>query len=110
MIVSCIRVQTIATYGNSANPTFDSLEAALYSVVEQNVGVICICMPNVRVPDTKKSSQKPKRSTLSASLFQSNITKTTETRVTSEQMDDEVRLVELQRARTRNTPVGTTNP
>lgn len=48
MIVSCIRIQTIATYGNSANPMYDSLEAALYSVLEQNVGIICICMPMFR--------------------------------------------------------------
>lgn len=48
MIVSCIRIQSIATYGNSANPTYDSLEAAVYSVVEQNVGIICICMPMFR--------------------------------------------------------------
>lgn len=48
MIVSCIRIQTIATYGNSNNPMYDSLEAALYSVLEQNVGLICISMPMFR--------------------------------------------------------------
>ncbi|CAI6339320.1 unnamed protein product [Periconia digitata] len=138
MVISCIRIGSIATYGNSANPTFDSLEAAVYSVVEQNVGVICICMPmfrrflssiapkcfgsshdesdykyhnddtpNARIPDRKSSSNKPKKATLSDSLFQSHITKTTDTRVTSEQMEDEVCLVELQQARVKDAPVGT---
>ena len=48
MIVSMIRIRSIATYGNSSNPMYDSLEAALYSVLEQNVGIICICMPMFR--------------------------------------------------------------
>ena len=48
MIVSMIRIRSIATYGNSQNPMYDSLEAAMYSVLEQNVGIICICMPMFR--------------------------------------------------------------
>ncbi|KAF2445758.1 hypothetical protein P171DRAFT_520501 [Karstenula rhodostoma CBS 690.94] len=126
MIVSCIRIQTIATYGNSNNPMYDSLEAALYSVLEQNVGIICICMPmfrrffghmfprcfgssqddsnfkyddgtpNARISSGKRSTPKNKRSTLNGSLFETQITKTVDTRVTSTQLDDEVRLVELQ--------------
>ncbi|KAF1979973.1 hypothetical protein BU23DRAFT_445437, partial [Bimuria novae-zelandiae CBS 107.79] len=48
MIVSMIRIRSIATYGNSANPMYDSLEAAVYSVVEQNVGLFCMYMPKFR--------------------------------------------------------------
>ncbi|KAL5401423.1 hypothetical protein PMIN06_004714 [Paraphaeosphaeria minitans] len=127
MIVSCIRIQTIATYGNSNNPMYDSLEAALYSVLEQNVGLICICMPmfrrffghlfprcffasseddsnfkyddgtpNARISSGKRSTPRNKKSTLDGSLFDTQITKTVDTKVDSTQLDDEVGLVELQ--------------
>jgi hypothetical protein len=126
IVVSCIRLQSLAQYASSKNPLYDNLNAGVYSVLETNVGVICTCMPSFRrflatlLPkffgstheDSKhnkiedgtpknpissaKRSNKFKKSTLGGSLFDTQITKTVDTRVESSGSDDEVQLVELQ--------------
>ena len=127
IVVSCIRLQSLAQYAASQNPLYDNLNAGVYSILETNVGVICICMPSFRrflatlIPklfgstkgDSKynkhenetpktphssaKRSNKFKKSTLGGSLFDTQITKTVDTRVESADSDDEVQLVELQK-------------
>lgn len=46
--VSCLCVQSLTRYSNTSNPTYDTLASAVWSNVELNVGVICICMPAFR--------------------------------------------------------------
>src|SRR5690349_10264812 len=38
---------TIASFGNSTNPTYDYQALGLWSVVELDVGIMCACMPGV---------------------------------------------------------------
>lgn len=127
IVVSCIRLQSLAQYAASQNPLYDNLNSGVYSVLEANVGVICICMPsfrrflatlipkcfgttqndsnynkyddtpNARQSTGKRSNPKFKKSTLGGSLFDTNITKTVDTRVESAGSDDEVQLVDLQK-------------
>lgn len=114
-------------YATSANPIYDNMMSGVYSVLEVNVGIICICMPAFRrfmahlmphcfgstqndskynryddgTPNAKISSGKRsgrKKSTLDGSLFNTTIMKTVDTRVEAvSKEDDEVRLVELQK-------------
>jgi hypothetical protein len=98
--------------------------SAVFSVLEVNVGIICICMPSFRrflariipgcfgstqeYPDSdespnaqissgKKSGSK-KKPTLGGSLFDTTIVKTVDTKVEAvKESEDEVRLVELHR-------------
>lgn len=97
--------------------------SGVYSVLELNVGIICICMPafrrllahlipkcfnstqneyykddtpNARLPSERRSGRK--KSTLSGSLFDATIVKTIDTKVEARSReDDEVQLVELQK-------------
>lgn len=48
MTVSRLRMQTLTRYVNTANLTYDALASGVWSNVELNVGVICICMPVFR--------------------------------------------------------------
>ncbi|KAF2635349.1 hypothetical protein P280DRAFT_484724 [Massarina eburnea CBS 473.64] len=126
IVVSLVRLSALATYGTTSNPMYDNMMSGVYSVIEGNVGVVCVCMPSFRrflalfIPNcfdseenskytpydddtpNKLSSSKPsrkKKSTLQGSLFQTTIMKTVDTRVETERhdSDDEVRLVDLQR-------------
>jgi hypothetical protein len=36
-------------FANSKNPTWDNLATAQWSTIEINVGIICACMPSMRV-------------------------------------------------------------
>jgi len=48
-IVSIIRLQAIVAFGNTTNPTWDNFDTMLWSTTEINVGIICACMPSLRV-------------------------------------------------------------
>ncbi|KAL6899925.1 putative PTH11-type G-protein coupled receptor protein [Trichoderma evansii] len=49
-IVSILRLQTIIQFrAGSLNPTWDYFDVSIWSVVEINVGLICICLPSFRV-------------------------------------------------------------
>lgn len=47
-IVSIIRLQSLVTFANSTNPTYDNVPTAYWSVLEAYVSVFCICMPALR--------------------------------------------------------------
>ncbi|KAH7149904.1 hypothetical protein B0J13DRAFT_583331 [Dactylonectria estremocensis] len=68
-VVSIIRLQFIINLGSSHNATYDQLEISVWSTVEINVGIMCTCMPSIRlllvrffpalkstIRDTRKSS------------------------------------------------------
>jgi hypothetical protein len=105
---------------------YDNLMSGVYSILEINVGIICVSMPAFRrilailVPKCFGSTQndsKPKfsddampnarypskptrrrKSNMNSSLFNTTITKTVDMNMESNAMDDdEVRLVELQK-------------
>ncbi|KAH6983342.1 hypothetical protein BKA56DRAFT_615325 [Ilyonectria sp. MPI-CAGE-AT-0026] len=68
-VVSIIRLQYIINLGSSHNATYDQLDISIWSTVEINVGIMCTCMPAIRmmlvrffpvlrstIRDTRKSS------------------------------------------------------
>ncbi|KAF2261908.1 hypothetical protein CC78DRAFT_570174 [Lojkania enalia] len=48
-VVSILRLQSLVHFANSRNPTWDQYGVNLWSCVELNVGIICACMPAIRV-------------------------------------------------------------
>lgn len=125
IVVSCIRLSAVAKYATSTNPMYDNLMSGVYSILEINVGIICVSMPAfprflaVLVPKCFGSTQndsKPKfsddgvpnsrypskptrrkKSTMNSSLFNTKIMKTVDMNMESRSRDDdEVNLVELQ--------------
>ncbi|KXH27473.1 CFEM domain-containing protein [Colletotrichum salicis] len=48
-VVSILRLQSLVAFAKSQNPTWDQFEVATWSTVEINVGIICACMPSIRV-------------------------------------------------------------
>lgn len=126
IVVSCIRLSAVAQYATSTNPMFDNLMSGVYSILEINVGIICVSMPAFRrflailvptcfgsthndsqpklsdenVPNARypSASSRPKKSTMSGSLFNSTIMKTVDIGMESRgREDDEVHLVELRK-------------
>ncbi|KAK7751973.1 hypothetical protein SLS62_006116 [Diatrype stigma] len=47
-VVSCVRLKSFSTFGNTNNPTYDNVATAYWSVLEAYVSVICCCLPAVR--------------------------------------------------------------
>ncbi|OLN81844.1 hypothetical protein CCHL11_06972 [Colletotrichum chlorophyti] len=48
-VVSILRLQTLVAFATSHNPTWDQFAVAAWSTVEINVGIMCACMPSMRV-------------------------------------------------------------
>ncbi|KAF2622047.1 hypothetical protein BU25DRAFT_452307 [Macroventuria anomochaeta] len=48
-VVSCLRLQSLVTFAASSNPTWDQVEVVNWSNIEVNVGIICACLPTIRV-------------------------------------------------------------
>jgi hypothetical protein len=48
-VVSCLRLQSLVTFAASSNPTWDQVEVVNWSNIEVNVGIICACLPTLRV-------------------------------------------------------------
>ncbi|KAH6672446.1 hypothetical protein B0J14DRAFT_593683 [Halenospora varia] len=48
-IVSILRLQSLVHFRNTTNPTYDYYSIGYWSIVEVNLGVICACMPSIRV-------------------------------------------------------------
>ncbi|OAK98846.1 hypothetical protein IQ06DRAFT_337320 [Phaeosphaeriaceae sp. SRC1lsM3a] len=126
IVVSCIRLSAVAKYATSTNPMYDNLMSGVYSILEINVGIICVSMPAFRrflailvpkcfgstqndskpkytdedVPNARvaSGSSRQKKSTLSGSLFNTTIMKTVDIGMESRgRDDDEVHLVELKK-------------
>jgi hypothetical protein len=47
--VSILRLQSLVHFAKSTNPTWDQWDVANWSTIEVNVGLICLCMPSIRV-------------------------------------------------------------
>ncbi|OAQ57526.1 extracellular membrane protein, 8-cysteine region, CFEM [Pochonia chlamydosporia 170] len=48
-VVSILRLQSLINFANSTNPTWDNLIVGWWSTIEVNVGMICTCLPTVRL-------------------------------------------------------------
>ncbi|KAG4441555.1 hypothetical protein IFR05_002940 [Cadophora sp. M221] len=48
-VVSIIRLQSLISFAKSNNPTWDNLPVSVWSTVEISVGMICTCMPTLRL-------------------------------------------------------------
>ncbi|KAH7410677.1 CFEM domain-containing protein [Cadophora sp. MPI-SDFR-AT-0126] len=48
-VVSILRLQSLLHFAKSFNVTWDNLPVTIWSLVEINVGIICACMPSLRV-------------------------------------------------------------
>ncbi|UPX11262.1 uncharacterized protein EKO05_0001876 [Ascochyta rabiei] len=48
-VVSCLRLQSLVTFAASSNPTWDEVQVINWSNIEVNVGIICACLPTLRV-------------------------------------------------------------
>ncbi|KAF2731278.1 hypothetical protein EJ04DRAFT_545296 [Polyplosphaeria fusca] len=48
-VVSIIRLQSLVHFAKSINATWDQWEVSNWSTIEINVGIICACMPAIRV-------------------------------------------------------------
>jgi hypothetical protein len=48
-VVSALRLQSLINFGASSNPTWDQADVIHWSNIEINVGIICACMPSLRV-------------------------------------------------------------
>jgi hypothetical protein len=127
IIVSITRLWALANYNNSTNPIYDNMLSGIFSPLELNVGIICMCMPAFRrfvarfaptcfgstfassnrkyyEDNTTPSEQqgraghgRRKTDTFGGSLFQSTIVKTVDTTGEEEESGDQIRLVELNR-------------
>ena len=49
-VVSVLRLRSLVRFGTSSqNPTWDYYEVALWSTLEINIGIICTCLPSLRL-------------------------------------------------------------
>ncbi|CAK7211440.1 hypothetical protein SCUCBS95973_001116 [Sporothrix curviconia] len=48
-VVSVLRLQSLLSFANSTNPTWDNYDVINWSTIEINVGVICACLPAARL-------------------------------------------------------------
>lgn len=49
-VVSIIRLKTLINFGpDTKNPTWDFVEITKWSNIEMDVGIICACMPSLRL-------------------------------------------------------------
>ena len=48
-VVSIVRLQFLVDLGSSFNVTYDQTEVSIWSTIEINVGIICACMPSLRI-------------------------------------------------------------
>jgi hypothetical protein len=48
IVVSIIRLWALSHYATSSNPIYDNMLSGIFSPLELNVGIICMCMPAFR--------------------------------------------------------------
>ncbi|KAH7346841.1 hypothetical protein BKA65DRAFT_285169 [Rhexocercosporidium sp. MPI-PUGE-AT-0058] len=48
-VVSMLRLKSLVKFSNSQNVTWDFMEVSYWSTIEIRVGIICACMPSIRL-------------------------------------------------------------
>ncbi|TWU74313.1 hypothetical protein ED733_005756 [Metarhizium rileyi] len=71
-VVSILRLQSLVNFANSTNPTWDNWIVGWWSTIEVNVGMICTCLPTVRLILVRMA---PRIFSTNMSLHQSEWTK-----------------------------------
>jgi hypothetical protein len=61
-IASIVRLQSIRTYTQSADPFYDSVQINLWSIIEVNIGIICASIPALK-PLISKGQRERTRAT-----------------------------------------------
>ncbi|KAH6871344.1 hypothetical protein B0T10DRAFT_417529 [Thelonectria olida] len=49
IIVCILRLQALVAWGHTINPTWDAFSTCYWSIIELNVVIYCVCMPNLRL-------------------------------------------------------------
>lgn len=48
-IVSILRLNSLVLFARSPNPSWDLFDVSVWSTLEINIGIVCVCMPTLRV-------------------------------------------------------------
>ncbi|KAH6869270.1 hypothetical protein B0T10DRAFT_594822 [Thelonectria olida] len=48
-VVCILRLQALVEFGHTVNPTWDAFSTCYWSIIELNVAIYCVCMPNLRL-------------------------------------------------------------
>ncbi|KAH7000524.1 hypothetical protein EDB80DRAFT_724126 [Ilyonectria destructans] len=48
-VVCILRLHGLVAYGHTINPTWDAFSTCYWSIIELNVAIYCVCMPNLRL-------------------------------------------------------------
>ncbi|EJP63183.1 CFEM domain-containing protein [Beauveria bassiana ARSEF 2860] len=48
-VISCLRLASVRNYASTSNPTWDQWDIMWWSTVEIQVGLICTCLPSMRL-------------------------------------------------------------
>lgn len=48
-VVSIMRLQSLVSFASSTNPTWDNWDVTNWSTIEINIGIICACLPTIRL-------------------------------------------------------------
>ncbi|KAK2003191.1 hypothetical protein LX36DRAFT_566682, partial [Colletotrichum falcatum] len=48
-IISIIRLQSLVRFAKSTNPTWDQYDIAFWTSIEVPIGIVCCCMPTIRL-------------------------------------------------------------
>ncbi|KAH7120663.1 hypothetical protein EDB81DRAFT_952506 [Dactylonectria macrodidyma] len=48
-VVCILRLHALVEYGHTVNPTWDMFSTCYWSIIELNVAIYCVCMPNLRL-------------------------------------------------------------
>ncbi|KAH7115617.1 hypothetical protein EDB81DRAFT_919450, partial [Dactylonectria macrodidyma] len=48
-VVCILRLHALVAYGHTINPTWDAFSTCYWSIIELNVAIYCVCMPNLRL-------------------------------------------------------------
>ncbi|KAJ0275216.1 hypothetical protein Brms1b_009084 [Colletotrichum noveboracense] len=48
-VVSIIRLQSLVDFAKGSNPTMDFMEVSIWSTIEIIVGIMCACLPSIRM-------------------------------------------------------------
>ncbi|UNI23364.1 hypothetical protein JDV02_009188 [Purpureocillium takamizusanense] len=79
-IVSILRFQSLIHFANSLNPTWDQWNVAWWSTIEINIGIICACLPTLRLMLVRLF---PRALSSSADYHGGNVTTTTTSSATA---------------------------
>lgn len=112
-MVSIIRLQSLVHFGSTRNPTWDQINIIIWSNIEINVAMICICMPTMRVvlarlfPHVRDTFHRITSQNTQTFTYSSHRSGTDDTKSANE--DIRTQTVELQHAHNKDGEIVPTN-